>query len=268
MFVTIITDCHDTATAGRQLTRANAIFDCPANLVGVDFNADYQAAGNLIDILDACEGTEGVVLANVAPRSGEAHKKWPNGTPFGFFYYHNTLVVSSVDGYLLSLVKKLGLAEKVRVFDIPTVMANVPNKLDFYPNQKDYIINTQFRSFEFLPRVAKWIWEKIELPIEELQLVDVKDMDNQIWWIDNFGNCKTSILPSDIGFEVGKRVKLGNLPETQCYARLKDVPNGEPALVVGSSGVKETRFVEFLLQGGSAAGKYGLKMGDKLPLVG
>jgi hypothetical protein len=263
MFATIITDCNDTATAGRQLTRANSLFSCPANLVGVDFNADYQAAGNMIDILDAAEGREGVLLVNVAPRSGKA-KKWKNGTPFGFFYYKNTLVVTTVDGKTLSLVKKLGLTDKIRVFDIPTVMSEIPNKLDIYPGQVEYIINTQFRSFEFLPRVAKWIWGKIELPVENMMIDEVEDIEGQIWWVDNFGNCKTTFLPEEIGFEVGKEIQFKNLPAVKCYAKLKDVPNGDPALVVGSSGIEGKRFVEFLVQGSSAANNYGLKVGDLL----
>lgn len=263
MFLSIITDCHDTATAGRQLTRISSLFSAPSNLVGVDFNGDYQAAGCLIDILDSAEGREGVVLVNVAPRHGKA-KKWSNGTPFGFFYYHNTLVVSSVDGLTLSLVKKLGITDKIRVFDIPKVMENVPNKLDFYKGQHQYIINTQFRSFEFLPRVAKWIWEKIELPVEIMDIAEVEDMEGCVWWIDNFGNCKTSLLPEEIGFEPGKELHIEGLVKAKCYSRLKDVPSGEPAFVIGSSGLKNQRFIEFLVQGESAKDKYGIEAGRNI----
>jgi S-adenosylmethionine hydrolase len=143
-------------------------------------------------------------------------------------------------------------------------MSEIPNKLDIYPGQVEYIINTQFRSFEFLPRVAKWIWEKIELPVENMMIDEVEDIEGQIWWVDNFGNCKTTFLPEEIGFEVGKEIQFKNLPAVKCYAKLKDVPNGDPALVVGSSGIEGKRFVEFLVQGSSAANNYGLKVGDLL----
>lgn len=263
MFVTIITDCYDPNTTGRQLTRANALFGCPANLVSVDFKGDNQAAGNLVDMLDSCEGREGVVLVNVAPRDGKA-KKWENGTPFGFFQYYQTLIVSSIDGKALSLIKKLDIASKVRVFDIPTVLSEVPNMLSFYEGQTEYIKNTQFRSFEFLPRVAKWIKDGIKLPVDEMPLEEVPDIEGQIWWTDNFGNCKTTILPEEIKFEHGKEITLEKVGKITCYSRLKDVPNGEKALIIGSSGIKDKRFLEIVLQGKSASKELGLSVGDIL----
>src|SRR5688572_12965729 len=98
MFVTIINDCKDENAFGRQATKAAALFGCSIVTVGVD--SDIEAAGNLIDCLDAGEGKEGVILVNVAPRHGDA-KKWPNGTPFGYFLYKETLVVTSIDGLTL-----------------------------------------------------------------------------------------------------------------------------------------------------------------------
>lgn len=265
MFITIITDCHDTETFGRQLTRASSLFGYPAIPVGVDFKGDNQAAGALIDMLDAAEGKEGIVLVNVAPRDGKA-KQWPNGTPFGFFFYHNTLVVSTVDGKALSLAKKFGLTDDIKVFDIPTVLNSVPNKLDWYPGQSEYIENTQFRSLEFLPRAAKWIWDKIELPVDEMPISEVQDISHQIWHVDNFGNCKTTMLAREIGFEAGKEYEVKGLGKFKSYSKLKDVPTGEAALILGSSGLKTERFVEFVVQGGSAAGKYNLSSGFEMEL--
>jgi len=44
-----------------------------------------------------------------------------------------------------------------------------------------------------------------------------------------------------------------------CYAHLSDVPeNGQPALIVGSSGIEDKRFLEIVVPGGSAAKKLSL----------
>jgi hypothetical protein len=275
MFLTLITDCHDSATFGRQLTRLSAIFKrapIPISINGnLDDTASMEAAGVMIDVLDSGMGEKGIVLVNAAPRN---QTKWPNGTPFGYFYYRKTLVVTTVDGYTLSLVKRFNLPEnnKVFVFDIPTVMDFM---IDQYPGELDanlekarekaeYIKNTQFRSFEFMPRVANWKYRDLDIPETELDLSYVQDLDNQIFWIDNFGNAKTTILPEDINFEVGKEYQINKVGKVKSYAKLKDVPIGQPALIVGSSGIREYRFLELVIQGGSAAKKYGLKTGDKL----
>ena len=97
MFVTLITDCKDDNALGRSTTRLSTLFDCNITTIGVNgWDADLEAAGNLIDMLDASEGKKGVILVNVAPRH-KSGKKWPNGTPFGYFHYKDTLVVISVD---------------------------------------------------------------------------------------------------------------------------------------------------------------------------
>jgi len=181
MFITVITDCQDDNAFGRQTTRLSQYFQYPITTVGV--KNDLEAAGNLIDILDASEGSEGTVLVNVAPRHKEA-KRWENGTPFGYFYYKNTLVISSIDGLTLSLVKKFSLVESINLMDIPTVLEN------------------------------------------EISL-------------------------------------LGGL---NFYPRLKDVPDNEVALITGSSGLWEKRFLEIVVQGGSAANILKIKSGQAIDI--
>ena len=73
MFVTIINDCRDPNALGRQATRAASLFDCSVTPIGVE--NDLEAAGMLVDVLDAAEDRKGVILVNVAPRqsSGKKH---------------------------------------------------------------------------------------------------------------------------------------------------------------------------------------------------
>ncbi len=249
MFITIITDCKDDNAKGRSTTRTAMLFNNSVNYVGVE--NDLEAAGNLIDILDAGSGEEGIILVNVAPRHKEA-KKWENGTPFGYFYYKKTLVVSSIDGLTLSLVKKYNLVKEINLMDIPTVLDNLTKQKMISQNLSNHIKNTQFRSFEFLPKVANWIYMGIKIPVEKYSVKKVPNPSQKIWWIDNFGNCKTTLLPEDIKFKPGKKIKT-KWGLFNCFDKLKDVPDNQPALITGSSGLNDKRFLEIVIQGKNAA---------------
>ena len=252
MFAAIITDCKDDNALGRSQVRLSQFVQCPITTVWVNgWDADLEAAGNLIDLLDASEGKPGVIIVNVAPRHKGA-KKWPNGTPFSYFHYKETLVVCSIDGLTLSLVKKLGIVDHVNIMDIPTVLASLLEQGVVDQFLVDHITHTQFRSFEFLPRVAGWILDGLEIPHEKYFLAEVEDAPKAVWWIDNFGNCKTTLCVEDVkDFKAGDVIST-KFGELTCYNRLKDVPDEVPALIVGSSGLGEKRFLEVVVQGVSA----------------
>lgn len=272
MFVTVITDCSDANASARQITRYQSYLGTPAHLVGITMpttnidvlpgHGELETATNLIDTLDATEGLRGVVVANVAPRQGQG-KHWPNGTPFGYFHYQDTLVIATIDGLTLSLVKKLELTDHIKMFDIPTVVDHMIGLGRLEAWQRDHIVKSQFRSYEFVPRAAKWLTEGQALPYERYDISQVPDAPKAISYVDNFGNTVTTLLPEDIGFEVGKEVttKLGAF---KCYERMKDVPNGETGLIIGSWGIKQRRFVALIIQGKSAAKEYGLKPGMEI----
>lgn len=265
MYVTIINDCHDPVTMNRQVVRAATLFPAThISPVAVGNFADLEASGAIIDTIDAAMDEPGIILVNVAPRHGKA-KKWENGTPFGHVKYQNTHIFSTVDGAALSLVHKFGLAETVEVYDIPTVLDAMIKHGKLAEHLRDPITNTQFRSYEFLPRVAKWYMNGLELPHEIHKLSDFLPAPLSVWYIDNFGNCKTTALASDIGHQAGKTVKTP-WGELLCYNRLKDVPNNEPGIIIGSSGYRDQRFIEIVVQGVSAAKHFGIKVGDKITL--
>lgn len=260
MFISIINDCRDGNAMNRQAVRAASLFSAPLSIVGV--STDIEAAGNIIDALDAAGDEKGIILANVAPRHGKA-KKWPNGTPFGYFQYKNVWVFATVDGLTLSLAKKYGIADTVHVFDIPTVMAALIKDGVIDEALGKHIIDTQFRSFEFLPRVAKWVMDGKNVPVDDLSTSELFSVPQAVWWVDNFGNCKTTVWTSEIDYREGgsMQTKFG---EIKCYYRLKDVPNDEAGLIVGSSGLDDRRFVELVVQGKSAAERFGIQPGDTL----
>ena len=253
MFVICINDCSDPNAQGRQGAKVGALFGVAPTFVPV--SSDLEAAGNLVDVLDATEGKPGVILVNVAPRHGAA-KKWPNGTPFGYFYVGETLVIASIDGLTLSLVKKLGLVATIHVFDIPIVMAEAVRQGWVTEARAEAVINTQFRSLEFVPQAAAWVLAGNQLPTTPMSVVEVPDAPLVVWCKDNFGNCKTTLLPGELSAVTRK-----NLFGVPLHARLADVPNGKTSFTVGSSGYGPHRFVEIVVQGGSAATRLRFRSG-------
>ena len=257
-FFDVITDCALDANGQNRLwLRANQLYgNISINVVGV--RHPLQAAGNLIDALDQVRGAPGIILLNVAPRHGEG-KKWPNGTPFGYFWYENTLVVSTVAGETLSLAKKLGLASETHVLDIPTVMEWAVAEGHMSQEDADPIIKSQFRSLTFQPLVSSWIAQGLNVPATAEPMAEgVPSIESPtVWWIDTFGNCKTTVTDDE---ELS-----GKLKSIRAYDRLRDVPDdGEPAVIVGSSGFDGKRFYEIVIQGKSAAEKLGLSIGSDL----
>jgi len=267
MQITIINDCCDQNAKLRQISRVGSLF-LNSSVNCFCAKSEIEAAGLLVDAIDSFEGRSGIIIVNVAPRNGRA-KKWHNGTPFGFFRYKETLILASLDGHVLSLVKKLNLLEDVYIFDIKDVINSIDEK-ELSKEEKSRIINTQFRSFNFLPRVAYWLSNNIEIPYEKYDLLNIDDIGQKVWFVDNFGNIKTTYLFEELAdnkdnqYEVAfgqAKIKL------KLYKHLKDLPDNEVGLVVGSSGIENKRFIEIIAQGKSASEKLLVNCGDEI-LVG
>ncbi len=268
MFITVINDCKSENDIARQETRLMSLFHTPISFVGVssDFslNATLEAAGNLIDVLDAIEERKGIVLLNVAPR-GEQKKDGYNGTPFCYFRYKNILVISTVRGNSLSLIKKLGLIDSVYLVDVAEACNFAQSAGFLSKEQADYIPTSQFRSFDFTPRLAYWLHLGLKVPAKKMDLSIIEDVNHCVWYVDAFGNCKTTILSNEIDAEYHQKLKT-NLGEFTYYQRLKDLPKGETAWYRGSSGIGNRRFVEIATQmtPGSAAKALKINVGQDL----
>ena len=265
--ITYITDCRDANTVGRLKSRVSTYFP-NSNVILVGVKDDVEAAINLVDMFDAFEGRPGIVLMNVARREGgDRKKKWPNGTPFGHVKIGNIDLFTTIDGYVLSMLEELlEIDIEVEIFDIPDT---VPN-MGLEEKVQERIINTQFRSFDYLPRLAGAIMCGAELTPTET-FTDVPTMPKMVCWVDSFGNLKTNLQPEDIQFEEGKEVVIRTGGHKQfrlpCYYRLKDIPDGYVAFTIGSSGVKDKRFIEIMQQGESAANALDLQTGDAIEFV-
>ncbi len=245
-FFGIVTDCDCRNAAGRQSLRVQSLCGLLPQVIGA--RNDLEAAGHIVDALDAarCNGGEGILLANVAPRNG-LREKWPNGTPFCYIYIGKTLLVSTVAGQTLSLVKKLQLAETMHVLDIPTVMKWAVKKRLISSSEAENVTTTQFRSYEFLPRVALWIAARWKVPGQKMQVRDVvPDAPLAVWYVDDpFGNCKTTVLK-------GER-NLTRFADLDFSEQLADVTPKNLSWVVGSSGFGTHRWLELVVNGESAA---------------
>lgn len=268
----IITDCADDNARARQELRFKSLFGVLPSFLGVSSYNSIEAAGNLVEQLDvltnfplARNAPEAVVLVNVAPRSSDIKKKWENGTPFCMFKTGNTLVASTYEGHCLALARDLGITDSVELFDIPTVTNAAVQWGELTEAEAGRINNTQFRSLEFLPLVAYWVWQGRDVPSTKQRLDDLPSARGQAWFIDNFGNVKTTLTEKDIDFTEGGQVSLSNGSAATCYRRLADVPQGEVALTIGSSGYGDDRFLEVVIgQTGRAAERLGLAVGSPI----
>lgn len=269
--VTIITDCCDPNATMRLTVRTTALLEAPVGICPV--STESEAALNLIDALDAAAGCPSVVLVNVAPRNGNA-RKWGNGIPFCAFWVGKTLVVSTAGSKTLSLVHKIDIAEDVLVFEISAVAEWAVANKQLDHAQAERMVNTQFRSFEFLPRLAKWLALEADLPSESRKIDEIVagqfvDPKTAVW-TDSFGNIKTCALPAEVGFESGgylnvpKHMYTHSWFKVKCYKRLCEVPDVQTGFVIGSSGFGSHRFVELVKQGGSAAQFFRIRPGGRI----
>ena len=269
---TIINDCADGSARTRQELRFDTLFGVKPTFLGVGSYSPIEAAGNLLDQLDVLtqfplvdKSRDHIILVNVAPRAEDVKQKWDNGTPFCYFRIDNTLVVGTYEGHCLAFARDLGIVSEVELLDVPTVTSAAVEWGDLSPEEAEKINHSQFRSLEFLPVVAYWLWQGKSVPSKTQSLTELPSPRGQVWQIDNFENVKTTLLPEDIGFKQGKQIVLFNGEAATCYRRLADVPKGATALTIGSSGYGPHRFLEVTIGGcGKAGSLHGFDIGSSV----
>lgn len=268
MSITVITDCADDNAAGRIAARTGMLTGMPVQIVRVAAGTDataaaHQAAGNLVDQLDAYRGGDGIIMVNVAPRGDEVRTQRENGTPFGFFWYGRTLVVSTIDGGTLSLAAHYRVMDELQVLDIAESAPLLLEADMIDERHAQRMQRSQFRSFDFQPFAAAALWRSLPLASSPQDLSSVPDVDTRIWWIDNFGNAKVTRTAEELmqGQADSISTVYGDLRYTP---RLADVPEGETMFVSGSSGIGDHRLLEIVRAGESAAAHLGCSVGDRV----
>lgn len=267
----LITDCHCANAALRQDMAW-------VNFAGTDnpgqpriITGDIDGSGMLVDALVESRGLRWIILCQSSPRDKEAKRK-RNGSPFGYFWYKQTLAIVSLDGHMLSLPKQLGFITDltdVRKIDIPKALASRVKSGELTKNIANVIKRSQFRSLKFAPRAAGWLCGHEYVPFTSFSLSEIPDFGTRVWWVDNFGNCKTSVRVSEVSYEEGRTLRT-NIGSFACISDLGDVPEGQPAAVVGSSGLEDDEFIELVVQGvgsGGAAKRYGLEVGSEFQVL-
>ena len=284
--IAYITDCRDENGKGRLKARLTGLFPgCSVQFVGV--STDYEAALNLVDIVDAYDGRPGIILANVARREGlERKSKWPNGPPFAWLQLGNIDIFTTVDGYVVSLLQRmLGRDLKLFVYDIP---ATVPH-MGLSAERQAQVINTQFRSFDYLPLLAAQLLGYASLPVTSV-ISEIPNMPLAFFVLTLSGTSKQthcqrmwactmerwhqalswrSESMMHVQAKGGRSASVGfrNVLHLPFYNRLKDIPDGQVALTIGSSGLGSKRFLEIMQQGASAASTLALQSGINIEFV-
>lgn len=267
-----ISDCFDGNASMRVTTRLHSLFnriqvkECPLKEKGE--KTELEAAICVIDAIDAKGGgaSFGLILINAAWREREKTDD-ENGSRFGYLLIGNVLILSTVRGKVLSLVKRFFDIKTIRVFNTREVLAAIVAAGELEPEWADHISESQFRSFTFQPLVAALLCQGKSLPYHTEQL-NCPNLGPVILYVDAFGLCKTAITTADCspfpkdGDDIGTR--FGTL---KYYRRLTDAPLGKPAIVSGSSGLGagiHHRFLEIVIRDGNAAETLGLKVGDSV----
>ena len=252
MQIFIISDCTDVNVLARY--KAAFFRECPRSIIEcVPTKHVLEAAGTGVDLINELRGQRGAVFINFAPRR-DADKKngLSNGPDFVYFFVGKTLVVTSNTPSIFGVLHHFGVPyENIRLIDC----------------NDDRFEKTQFRSGQIIPLVVKEILtgEYVGQQCE----VENQCVKNRIWFVDNFGNCKTTIRDGISGYfarslHLDDKFVFFNEDKLPYYYGLTDVPDGTPACIYGSSGYQDESAAELVIKGGSFAKRYGVKVGDEI----
>ncbi len=236
--------------------------------IGVD--NDVEVALNILDILDAVASPwlpdqpkvneiTHLVIANIARRTGSNN----HCVTFGYVRFRNVLIITTLSGHELSLLKKLWLKEGViRSLDISEVIRWAFTEQLIGCEFGGHINKSQFRTFDFVPLLALWLLsgKDKELPSTYLSWENVPDLDSCFAWVDRYGNSKTTI-PARPWLKLALDHPTLGKERFLCNPTLASVPDNEVGVTRGSSGYWGIRLAEVVKKGGSAADLYDLTTG-------
>lgn len=252
--ITLITDCGDPNAEGRQRVECQLATGLPLTAF-IHARRDIAAAGEVATIVAQLRGRPGVVVVNAAPRNGSA-REYPNGSPFGYLWYEETLIVGTVACQGLSLLPHFGFGDVVNVVDIPMV---APQIFTGNPEVAQSVLTTQFRSLEFVPHLVAYLLRHSRIRSKAQRITPAAE-GVYAWCVDNFGNVKLTLTEDAF---TGDAVTI-NGQQISRYDGLRLIPDGELGICPGSCGPYGRRFLELIINGGNAAEKLGLKTGDQL----
>lgn len=259
--VTYFQDCIDNNAINRLKRKIHAYTGGTTDVIPIEHMA---AVGmDLVDMLQASRIVSNlkplgrqIILANMARRE-LSHGVYRNGPPFCYFKVgegkSEVLVVSTFTEDFLTLAHRLGIVEEVNLLEIHDVLESAIKNGHMRADEAEEIEFSQFRSLDFVPLAARLLTHSPFWLVSEVRhLGDPPPPKGIALRFDNFGNIFTDVLPEDVGFEPGGKLTLVTGEEINCYKYLADVPPGELAAVIGSSGYAQKRFIMVTIQGTSA----------------
>ena len=219
--------------------------DLDLNLIATSVPSfDTMATGFLLYQFALGEHPEGMVAyVNTAPRKEiKAAMENNAGEKLVYAMLTNGVEIVAVNsGYSLSFVKPF--IQELRVLEVEDR-------------------GSQFRSRDFFPKAVADILhgkhqDRLRDIVDPTQLRDVPQ--NEVMWIDGFGNIKTSTRRSQHAFQPGEKVSVtinGVKRSALVTGGSFSVAEGELAFSAGSSGYEDP-FMELFLRGGSAKELFG-----------
>ena len=259
--IIIFTDCYDANARVRQELRYAALF--PSAQISIhEVKSPIEVSGCIVDALDAARlnpDLKLILVGNIAPRDDKKHK---NGAPFCFSKVSkNILIVGTEPTFVLA--KKFKLVKLVCETDVQTVCEKFRGEIE-QTDSVERITNTQFRSFEYVPRLAKWLSSRVNVPFTSID-IDENQFNGRVWFVDIFKNVKIVSTQKHLdGIKVAKGCVF-NTQTYKFYPRLADIPVDEIGFTIGSSGYhngEDFRCLELVKQGGQAATELKINVGD------
>ncbi len=267
-----INDCSDGNARMRVEARLSRLLPGATILTTVPVQNDLEASLNILDALDAVDnpwlhsgsgllisGLDPIlnlIVANVAPRKGVGN----HGVGFYYARFGSTLILTTLSGYELSLLKKVGLSAKLYRLDVTEVVKWMVRSGLISKDYAHHIENSQFRSFEFLPITGLCLLKMLDhVPTHPGSWEDLPVLaDGLVGTIDVFGNAKLTAV-GKAGFKFSLEGEPSRIFESK--PNLAALNDREAGVVRGSSGFWQCRLAEFMIKGSAAAKKYGLELG-------
>ncbi|MEK7170047.1 MAG: hypothetical protein AAB767_02045 [Patescibacteria group bacterium] len=273
--VFFINDCRDHNAQAIQIGEWARYSNVDPHPTFVGINHELEASFNMVNILKTFRhGKRGGIAVNGAPRSGTVK----NGIDFGYFRHDEAWVVTTTGPTTLFLPCFLGVTKDIRVLDTEKTVDFLIEQGFISPDDRDDIIQSQFRSSVFSPAVLAYLLEHGEIPHTLQPIVPGEDalwekdggMFGRVCWIDNFGNLKLSTPSREFdslapGTTVPTEIVSGGFCAVlPYYPLLSMVPDGRMAITRGSSGVGKYRLLEVVIKGGRAVDVLKFKVGDRV----
>lgn len=244
--IAIVSDCGGQAMS-RMTTRFHALHT-DAVCIPYESRSLLEAAGNIVDAIDALNGRPGAVVCNSAPRRDT---RGTNGSAIVYFHIGNATIVSTVG--VLGLLKQLVPEMTARAVDVDNFMRNLGAERDTF----------NFRGLEVIPWILRCLRDGNYLEDVSVKHDVFPTVEPCVWLVDTIcgesTNLKLSVLRSEApwfkpGTEVEMRLGTASPKRIGCFERLTHIPEGQLGIYEGSSGLGNERFLEIAVMGGSAAG--------------